>query len=102
MDEPAWHDAMAKSIMVFLNGSAIPEPDKRGERTLGDSFLVMFNAHDQPITFTLPDEEYGRLWIPEVDTAAREIDAEEFEPGWQIQVDARSVVVLRSPQGADA
>ncbi len=101
MDEPAWRNPAARSVMVFLNGSAIPEPDKRGERTLGDSFLVMFNAHHEPITFTLPDEEYGRVWIPEVDTAAREIDAEEFEPGWQIQVDARSVVVLRSPRGAD-
>ena len=101
MDEPAWRNPAARSVMVFLNGSAIPEPDKRGERTLGDSFLVMFNAHHEPITFTLPDEEYGRVWIPEVDTAAREIDAEEFEPGWQIQVDGRSVVVLRSPRGAD-
>ena len=61
--------------MVFLNGSAIPEPDRRGQRTLDDSFLVMFNAHHEPITFTLPDEEYGDRWIPEVDTAAREIDA---------------------------
>ncbi|HET6667807.1 MAG TPA: glycogen debranching enzyme, partial [Intrasporangium sp.] len=101
MDQRAWQNAMAKSVTVFLNGSAIPEPDRRGERTLGDSFLVMFNAHHEPITFTLPDEEYGPLWIPEVDTAAREIDAEEFEPGWQIQVDARSIVVLRSPRGAD-
>ncbi|HKX65809.1 MAG TPA: glycogen debranching protein GlgX [Intrasporangium sp.] len=102
MDEPAWRDPSARSVMVFLNGSAIPEPDPRGERTLGDSFLVMFNAHHEPISFTLPDEEYGRLWIPEVDTAAREIDAEELEPGWQIQVDARSIVVLRSPRETDA
>jgi glycogen operon protein len=101
MDEPAWREPSARSVMVFLNGSAIPEPDKRGERTVGDSFLVMFNAHHEPMTFTLPDEEYGRVWIPEVDTAAREIDAEELESGWQIQVDARSVVVLRSPRGAD-
>jgi glycogen operon protein len=101
MDEQAWHNALAKSVMVFLNGSAIPEPDRRGEKILGDSFLVMFNAHSEAITFTLPDEEYGRVWIPEVDTAAREIDAEDLEPGWQIQVDARSVVVLRSPREAD-
>ncbi|GAA6527219.1 glycogen debranching protein GlgX [Intrasporangium sp. DVR] len=101
MDEQAWHNALAKSVMVFLNGSAIPEPDRRGEKILGDSFLVMFNAHSEPITFTLPDEEYGRVWIPEVDTAAREVSAEELEPGWQIEVDARSVVVLRSPREAD-
>lgn len=101
MDEQAWQNALAKSVMVFLNGSAIPEPDRRGEKILGDSFLVMFNAHSEPITFSLPDEEYGRVWIPEVDTAAREVSDEELEPGWQIEVDARSVVVLRSPREAD-
>ncbi|MDV3220819.1 glycogen debranching protein GlgX [Intrasporangium sp.] len=101
MDEPAWHNSLAKSVMVFLNGLAIPEPDRRGERIVGDSFLVMFNAHSESITFTLPGEEYGRVWIPEVDTAAREISAEDLEPGWQVEVDARSIVVLRNPRESD-
>ncbi len=101
MDEQAWRNGLAKSVMVFLNGSAIPEPDRRGAKILGDSFLVMFNAHSESITFTLPEEEYGRVWIPEVDTAALEVDADELEPGWQIQVEARSMVVLRCPREAD-
>jgi glycogen operon protein len=101
MDEQAWQNGLAKSVMVFLNGSGIPEPDRRGAKILGDSFIVMFNAHSESITFTLPDEEYGRVWIPEVDTAAREVDADELEPGWQIQVEAHSTVVLRCPRGSD-
>ena len=84
--------------MIFLNGSAIPEPDPRGQQILDDSFLVMFNAHDQPLTFTLPDEEYGAEWIPVIDTALHEIDASPLEPTWQIQVQPRSLVVLRCPR----
>ena len=102
MDDDAWRNALAKSVMVFLNGSAIPEPDRRGEKIVGDSFLVMFNAHSEPLTFTLPEAEYGRVWIPAVDTAALEVDADELEPGWQVEVEARSIVVLRCPREVPA
>jgi glycogen operon protein len=98
MDEEAWSNGLAKSLMIFLNGSAIPEPDPRGQQILDDSFLVMFNAHDEPLAFTLPEEEYGAHWIPVIDTALHEIDASPLDPTWQIQVQPRSLVVLRCPR----
>jgi len=98
MDDEAWSDGMAKSLMVFLNGSAIPEPDPRGQQILDDSFLVMFNAHHEPLTFTLPDEEYGAAWVPVIDTALHEVEDTKLEPTWQIQVQPRSIVVLRCPR----
>ena len=81
--------------MVFLNGGAIPEPDKRGDRIEGDSFLILFNAHGEDMTFTLPDEGYGDGWLTEIDTAADLVDPGEHAPGTAICVYARSVVVLR-------
>jgi isoamylase len=98
MDDEAWSDGLAKSLMVFLNGSAIPEPDPRGQKILDDSFLVMFNAHHEPLTFTLPDEEYGAHWVPVIDTALHEVEDTTLEPTWQIQVQPRSIVVLRCPR----
>lgn len=98
MDEEAWSNGLAKSLMIFLNGSAIPEPDPRGQQILDDSFLVMFNAHDEPLAFTLPEEEYGAQWIPVIDTALHEVDATPLEPTWQIQVQPRSLAVLRCPR----
>ncbi len=98
MDEEAWSNGLAKSLMIFLNGSAIPEPDPRGQQILDDSFLVMFNAHDEPLAFTLPEEEYGAHWLPVIDTALHEIDASPLDPTWQIQVQPRSIVVLRCPR----
>ncbi|MDN5795278.1 MAG: glycogen debranching protein GlgX [Intrasporangium sp.] len=97
MDEEAWRNGLAKSLMVFLNGGAIPEPDPRGQQILGDSFLVMFNAHSEPIAFTIPAEEWGRGWVPEINTA-REMTAEQLEPDWMVQVEARSMVLLRCPR----
>ncbi|MBB2986976.1 glycogen debranching protein GlgX [Terracoccus luteus] len=98
MDADAWSNGLAKTLMVFLNGEAIPEPDRRGARIVDDSFLVMFNAHDQPVSFTIPDEDYGECWVPEINTALHDVEVRQLEPGWQIEVAGRSVVVLRAPR----
>ena len=85
-------------IGMWLNGDAIPEPDKRGHRIVGDSFLVMFNAHHEPIAFTLPPEEYGEQWVYAINTAAAAPGEGALPPESQITVESRSVVVLRCPR----
>jgi glycogen operon protein len=94
--------------MVFLNGAAIPEPDRRGTRIVDDSFLVAFNGHHEAIEFELPSIEYGQGWVPELDTTEAfvrvevpEIAAEAgtgLKPGSSLPVGPRSVVVLRAPR----
>ena len=54
MTDADWHASYAKSLAVFLNGDAISEPDPRGEKIIDDWFLLLFNAHSKPLTFTLP------------------------------------------------
>ncbi len=120
MDEAAWRDGMARSLMVFLNGFGIAAPDRRGHPVHDDCFIVVFNAHDTAITFTLPEEEYGAEWYIEIDTdlsasaathatavasdpatAASSAAAASavLEPQTEFLVAARSMVVLRSPCG---
>ena len=105
MDEEAWHNARAKSLMVFLNGSAIPAPDPRGNRVLDDSFLVMFNGHHEPIEFTLPDHEWAAAWevvLNTVKPAAHAITlddpSEQYKAGDRVDVAPRSVVLLREAE----
>jgi isoamylase len=62
MTEQDWNDAHNKCLTMFLNGSAIPEPNLRGERIVDDSALVMFNASGNTVDFTLPPAEYGEQW----------------------------------------
>jgi len=122
MDEDAWNDGLARSLMVFLNGLAIPAPDRRGVPIRDDCFLVVFNAYDEPITFTLPEEEYGAEWYIEIDTAMVPESATHatatagdpgiaasavvqasaiLEPETEFSVAPRSIVVLRSPCGPE-
>ena len=69
MTDADWATGFAKSLMVFLNGEAISEPDSRGERITDDSFLVLFNAAEHDLDFVVPPAGYGEQWVLELDTA---------------------------------
>ncbi|MYU15375.1 glycogen debranching protein GlgX [Streptomyces sp. SID8361] len=96
-----WQAAHAKSLAVFLNGSAISEPGVRGERISDDSFLLLFNAHHEPLDFVVPID-HGKQWQVIVDTAVPE---EGVPPGSGAKVAAgdrltlvdRSLMVLQRP-----
>lgn len=98
MDEDSWANGYARSMMVFLNGQTIPEPDTRGQQTLDDHFLVIFNGHHEVLPFVLPGKEYGERWVTELDTSAQEVEAKEYKPDAKVKANGRSVIVLRCPR----
>ena len=96
MEEEDWGEGYAKSLAVFLNGATIPNPNPRGEPVTGDVFLLLFNAHNEPLRFTLPDAEWGEAWVRELDTDRGFVDDEvSAAAGEAVTVEARSLVVLR-------
>lgn len=100
MTEENWNLDFAKSLGVFLNGRGLRAVGPKGEHIMDDSFYVIFNAHHEPLPFVLPPERFGRQWIKVLDTAEGEISEEggaSFDAGDAIQVDGRSVVVLKEP-----
>jgi glycogen operon protein len=101
MTDDDWNVGYARSVGIFLNGQAIPDHNELGERITDDSFLLLINAHHQPVAFTLPDERHGRVWEVMVDTAdpllanARR-KARDCVPGGRLRVAGRAMLVLRS------
>ena len=69
MTEEDWDSGFGRSVAVYLNGQGIPGLDQRGQRVIDDSFVVCFNAHHEPIQFTLPPKEFGAQWQVVIDTA---------------------------------
>jgi isoamylase len=69
MTDRDWAAGFAKSFGVFLNGLAIAEPDARGAQVRDESFLLLFNAHHEALTFTLPPDQFGETWECVLDTA---------------------------------
>ncbi|MFF4406209.1 glycogen debranching protein GlgX [Streptomyces sp. NPDC001404] len=99
MRDSDWQAAHAKSLTVFLNGSAISEPGPRGEPVVDDSFLLMFNAHEEPLDFLVP-VNHGREWQVVVDTARPEgvsTDGPKVAAGERLTLTDRSLVILQRP-----
>jgi glycogen operon protein len=97
MSDEDWAQGHAKSLSVYLNGAAIPHRSPQGERIVGDSFYVLFNAHWEPVRFVLPDPEPGAAWALEVDTSAPDTEpgAEKYQAGDTVEVAGRAVRLLR-------
>ncbi len=65
-----WQVGYARSLAVFLNGNAITEPAPHGEPLRDDDFLLLVNAHDEPVTFVMPPARFSAGWQIVVDTSA--------------------------------
>ena len=98
MDMDDWQNTHAFSMMIYLNGSDIPEVDWYGNRMVDNDFILIFNAHYEPIMFTLPDERYGRKWQLVVDTHNPNGPELSYEAGFMITAQSRSFLMLMSDQ----
>ena len=96
MDMDDWQNTHAFSMMIYLNGSDIPEVDWYGNRMVDNDFILIFNAHYEPIIFTLPDERYGRKWQLVVDTHNPDGPELSYEAGFMITAQSRSFLMLMS------
>lgn len=69
MTDEAWSAGFARCLGVRLEGEMIGEVDERGEPIVGDSLLLLLNAHHEAIPFTVPAPAAGTRWETLVDTA---------------------------------
>jgi isoamylase len=99
MSDEDWGNGFAKSLAVFLNGEVIPTPDQFGRRIVDDSFYLIFNAHWEPVSFTLPPPKWGKSWHRELTTAnvaqINEESTEDYAAGSALMIEPRSLAVLR-------
>jgi glycogen operon protein len=95
MTEQEWEQEFARCLGVYLGGDALGEVDARGRPVTDDNFLMLFNAHHEPIPFALPS--FGdRAWLVTIDTAreASEIGAV-HRPGEAYLLEGRSFALMR-------
>jgi isoamylase len=97
MSDEDWDAGYAKSLAMYLNGHGIRETDERGEDVVDDCFYLAFNAHHEPIEFTLPSDDYAESWTVVVDTAELgEVEPVQVKAGETLTVAARATVVLQA------
>jgi isoamylase len=98
MNDTAWDADFVRSIGMLLSGSAIEETDERGEPILGDTLLLLLNAHSGRVPFTLPPAEgdIGDIrWHRLLDTFDPHLPGATFKPGSRYPLQGRSMAALK-------
>jgi glycogen operon protein len=103
MTAEEWEKEFARSLGMWLNGEGLPESDERGRPLHDDSFLVLFNAHHDPIEFNLPALSEGWGWRIDIDTSFDEGEPahDAGAPPATYTLQGRSLAILREVSTRD-
>ena len=70
MTDQDWADSERRVIQMLLDGQAIPDVDPHGERIVGQTLLLVFNAGNEATAVTLPRQDGpASRWERVIDTA---------------------------------
>jgi isoamylase len=88
-----WDNTESRAIGVFLNGEELGTQTKQGEEVRDDTFLLLFNAFFEEISFRLPARRFGARWELVLSTGNCECDRP--LPGADVVVESRSIALFR-------
>ncbi|MBI1395058.1 MAG: glycogen debranching protein GlgX [Betaproteobacteria bacterium] len=96
ISDAEWSHDFARCLGMYLSGESMTERDARGHPIRDESFLLLFNAHHEPVPFRLPAFGGDTWWDLRLDTHY-EIGPPPAGPlrgGDDYPLQARSMVVL--------
>jgi len=95
MTDESWNAEAVRSLGVLLAGTAIDEFDDRGRTIVGNTLLLLMNAHHETTPFVLPPSGSDYRWVRLFDTVNADAPEARFVGGRRYPLHARSVVVFR-------
>ena len=97
MEAKDWEDGgWMRTLGMFLNGTAPEIRDSRGDCTEDKDFLLLLNAHHEPVAFRISYELFHTGWKVAIDTARPNlpVERESVKRNRIVEMAARSFVVL--------
>ena len=96
MSDEEWNQEFARGLAVYLQGEAQFDVDERGRPVRDDSFLLLFNAHHEPVSFALPSIDGATSWRVVLDTARDDgvVDAANVAAGESYELAGSSMALL--------
>ena len=96
MTDEEWNQEHARTLGVFLSGSAVDEVDERGVAVTDENFLLLMNAHYEQVPFSVSAVGPGMVWLPLIDTSCQTVHTPGafYEAGSQYPLQARSLALL--------
>jgi glycogen operon protein len=104
MTEQVWQQDYARALAVFLSGDGLNETDARGRAVRDDSFVLLFNAAAETVTFVLPPSLHLAAGELLVDTTRAEDPLTEapFDPARPFELPGRGLALIRFAQSKTA
>jgi isoamylase len=103
MNDQDWKNGFAKCLGMLVSGLTSDVRDQRGESVRDNTFLLLCNAHYEPLTFILPGREEIR-WEVVLDTKGERgfVKSQKIMPaGDEIELIDRSLCLLKLGEGDD-
>ena len=97
-----WNSGTARCLGMLLSGDALDVRDFRGNPVRDDTYLLLLNAHHEPVKFILPGKS-GVNWEVVINTDLESGFATEHiahAAGDELEVTARATNVLRLVKGS--
>ncbi|MGE3840310.1 MAG: glycogen debranching protein GlgX [Vicinamibacterales bacterium] len=102
LSEHQWHDTHARCLGMRLEGHAIAETDDRGRSVVDDSLLLLLNATDRGVRFTLSALVPSPRWTCVVDTGLPTRVGKVFRGGVPYVMQPRSLALFLLPRAKSA
>jgi isoamylase len=104
MSEKEWASRFVRCLGMLLSGDTMDVLNFEGEPIRDDTFLLLVNAHYEPIPFVLPGQEHIE-WQLILDTMSAEgflTEERKFASGDDLDLGGRATCLLRLVSGAQA
>jgi glycogen operon protein len=97
MTEEAWNAGWVRSLAVLFNGQTLNLVDDFGRPVTDNTFVLVLNSHHESVHYTLPPAPKGGGWELMLDTAEEKNPFHSGKAGQEIDVQGRSLLVLKEP-----
>jgi glycogen operon protein len=104
MSEEQWTSPFVRCLGMLLSGDATDVLNSEGEPVRDDTFLLLINAHYEPIPFVLPGQE-NLEWHLILDTSDPDgflAEPKKFASGDDVEIGGRACCLLQLISGAQA
>jgi glycogen operon protein len=102
MSDEEWNSPFVRCLGVLLSGDTIDVQNFEGEPIRDDTFLLLINAHHEPLQFVLPGQEQV-CWQVFLNTASADgFISEPIEclAGDEIEIEGRATILLKQSKGS--
>ncbi len=104
MTDDEWNSPFVRCLGMLLSGDTIDVQNFEGEPIRDETFLLLINAHHEPLQFILPGQK-SVTWQLVLDTASAEgfsTQSQDSQSGDEVEIKNRSTILLKLATGSTA